>query len=186
MVAVATVEAQGIASVPGLKDKGDESGSQGGESKVMAETPATATESRLAAIESTLARLEEKVDRVLGIYDAMGSIVEGVPPRMVAALHAMTPAEHVALQMVMDGRINREIAVCLDVQEERVKTWVDSAVRKLGLRTRSEIRDLMQPVMRAIPDVEYERASGGIPKDWNDKYGVPDVPDPYRSIYHPG
>lgn len=152
----------------------------------MTDTSTATPDARLAAIEDTLARLERKVDRVLGVYEAMGSIVEGVPPRMVAALHSMTPAEHVALQMVMDGRINREISVCLDVPEERVKSWVDSVVRKLGLNARSEIRGRMLPVMKAIPDAAYEQASGGIPKDWNDKYGVPDVPDPYRSIYHPG
>lgn len=158
----------------------------------MTETTDNSTEARLAALEDTLKsltetarRIEAKVDRSLGLYDALGSIVAGVPPRMVAALHSMTPAEHVALQMVIDGRINREIAVCLDVSEARVKEWVDSVVRKLELKSRAEIRDRMMPVMRAIPAAEYELASGGIPKDWNDKYGVPGVPDPYRSIYHP-
>ncbi len=145
------------------------------------ETP----EARLASIEATLARLEQKLDRMLGLYDALGSIAAGVPPRMVAALHAMTPAEHVALQMVLDGRINREISVCLDVPEDQVKSWVESMMRKLDLTSRAQIRTRMLPVMAAVPAVEYEKASGGIPKDWNDKYGVPGVPDPYRNIYHP-
>ena len=39
--------------------------------------------------------------------------------------------------------------------------------------------------MAVIPADEYQRASGGIPKDWNDKYGVGGIPDPYRHIYHP-
>lgn len=151
----------------------------------MADANGKTVDERLAAIEEGLARVEAKIDRVMGLYDALGSIVAGVPPRMVSALHSMTPAEHVALQMVMDGRINREIAVCLDVSEDRVRQWVESVVRKLDLSSRAEIRDRMVPVMKAIPAAEYEAASGGIPKDWNDKYGVPGVPDPFRKIYHP-
>ncbi len=146
----------------------------------------TAIEEKLAEMTALLQRLEAKVDQSLGVYDAMGSIVEGVPPRLVAALHSMTPSEHVALQMVVDGRINREIAVCLDVTDARVQEWVASVVRKLDLGSRAEIRKVMAPVLSRLPAAEYEKASGGIPKDWNDKYGVPGIPDPYRQIYHPG
>ncbi|PRY26735.1 DNA-binding CsgD family transcriptional regulator [Aliiruegeria haliotis] len=140
---------------------------------------------RLDAQAAHMKRIEEKIDRMMGLYNALGSIAAGVPPGLVAALHAMSPAEHVALQMVLDGRINREISVCLDVSEERVQEWVGSVIRKLEVESRAAVRDLMLPVMRIIPAAEYERASGGIPKDWNDKYGVPGVPDPYRTIYHP-
>lgn len=145
----------------------------------------TRIEEKLDTLLEQVARLEQKVDRTLGVYDALGSIAAGVPARLVAALHSMTPAEHVALQMVLDGRINREIAVCLDVTEARVQDWVGSVTRKLEVSSRAEIRHLMQPVMKVIPAADYEAASGGIPKDWNDKYGVPGVPDPFRKIYHP-
>ncbi|MFV0360864.1 LuxR C-terminal-related transcriptional regulator [Tropicimonas sp.] len=150
------------------------------------------TEKRLAALEAglrdalaILARIEAKVDRSLGIFDAIGSIAAGIPPRLVAALHDMTPAEHVALQMVLDNRSNHEISVCLDVSEDRVRAWVESLSGKLGVKARSEVRDLMRPVMARMPADEYERASGGIPKDWNNRYGVGGIRDPYRGIYHP-
>ena len=140
---------------------------------------------RLEALQEQLDRIERKMDRMLGLYDALGDIAAGLPPRLVAALHSMSSAEHVALQMVLDNRSNHEISVCLDVEEKRVAEWVDSVVGKLGVNRRAEIRKLMQPLMNAIPADSYARASGGIPKDWNDKYGVGGVPDPYRQIYHP-
>ncbi|WP_068111436.1 hypothetical protein [Tropicimonas marinistellae] len=144
-----------------------------------------AVETALAAIASKLEEIDGKLDRMLGLYDALGSIAAGVPPRLVAALHRMTPAEHVALQMILDNRSNHEIAVCLDVPEARVQAWVDALLSKLELTRRREVRALMLPVLAAIPATEYERASGGIPKDWNDKYGVGGIPDPFRKIYHP-
>lgn len=150
------------------------------------------TDSRMTGIESTLRDLtaqlrsvDAKVDRLLGLYDALGSIAAGVPPRLVSALHAMTPAEHVALQMVLDNRSNHEISVCLDVSEPQVQAWVTSMLKKLEVNQRRDLRQLMLPVMARIPAAEYEKASGGIPKDWNDKYGVGGIPDPFRNIYHP-
>ncbi|SNT10585.1 LuxR C-terminal-related transcriptional regulator [Tropicimonas sediminicola] len=155
-------------------------------------TDSSNTDGELDSIESTLRELttqlrkvDAKVDRLLGLYDALGSIAAGVPPRMVSALHAMTPAEHVALQMVLDNRSNHEIAVCLEVDEAEVKAWVDSMLRKLEVGQRRDLRQLMTPVLAKIPAAEYEKASGGIPKDWNDKYGVGGIPDPFRRIYRP-
>jgi DNA-binding CsgD family transcriptional regulator len=149
-------------------------------------------DSQLARIETTLQeltaqlqRVDSKVDRLLGLYDALGSIAAGVPPRLVSALHSMTPAEHVALQMVLDNRSNHEISVCLDVSEAQVQAWVDSLIAKLEVPRRRDLRQLMLPVMSKIPAAEYLKASGGIPRDWNDKYGVGGIPDPYRHIYHP-
>jgi DNA-binding CsgD family transcriptional regulator len=153
---------------------------------VAIEAALEAMDARLQAMDARLHTMDTKLDRMLGLYDALGSIAAGVPPRMVAALHAMTPAEHVALQMVLDNRSNREISVCLDVTEAQVQAWVDSVLAKLEVKQRRDIRALMLPVMEVIPAPEYLRASGGIPKDWNDKYGVGGIPDPYRHIYHPG
>ncbi|MDV7144387.1 hypothetical protein R3X27_17040 [Tropicimonas sp. TH_r6] len=137
------------------------------------------------SLKEQLDRIEQKVDRMLGLYDALGDIAAGLPPRLVAALHTMSSAEHVALQMLLDNRSNHEISVCLDVEEPRVAEWVDSVIAKLRAGRRSEIRKLVAPLMEAIPPESYLRASGGIPKDWNDKYGVGGIPDPYRHIYHP-
>ncbi len=138
-----------------------------------------------STLQAQLDRIEQKLDRMLGLYDALGDIAAGLPPRLVAALHGMSPAEHVALQMLLDNRSNHEISVCLDVDETRVAAWVDSVMSKLGVSRRAEIRKLVAPLMAAIPADSYARASGGIPKDWNDKYGVGGIPDPYRHIYHP-
>lgn len=151
----------------------------------MAGTDGFDAAARLGALEEQLNRIEQKVDRMLGLYDAIGSIAAGLPPRLVGALHAMSPAEHVALQMVLDNRSNHEIAVCLEVEESRVAQWVNSVTAKLGVAKRADIRQVMAPLMRVIPADEYERASGGIPKDWNDKYGVGGIRDPYRHIYLP-
>lgn len=151
----------------------------------MAEGGNQADADRLESLQAQMDRIEQKIDRMLGLYDALGSIAAGLPPRVIGALHSMSPAEHVALQMVLDRRSDHEIAVCLDVDEARVAKWVASVTVKLGAKSRAEIRQKVQPVMDAIPADEYASASGGIPKDWNDKYGVGGIPDPYRRIYHP-
>ncbi|RYH09830.1 hypothetical protein [Tropicimonas sp. IMCC6043] len=151
----------------------------------MAESGNQADADRLAELQAQVDRIEQKIDRMLGLYDALGLIAAGFPARVIGALHSMSPAEHVALQMVLDRRSNHEIAVCLDVDEARVAEWVASVTGKLGASSRAEIRQKVQPVMDAIPAEEYATASGGIPKDWNNRYGVGGIPDPYRRIYHP-
>jgi DNA-binding CsgD family transcriptional regulator len=151
---------------------------------VALEAAVYALSEKLDAMDARLEKMDAKLERMLGLYDAIGIIAAGVPPRLVAALYSMSPAEHVALQMVLDNRSNREITECLEVPETRVKTWIDSLVSKLGVKDRRDIRALMIPVMAKVPAADYIRASGGIPKDWNDKYGVGGILDPYRRIYH--
>jgi len=62
--------------------------------------------------------------------------VSGVSPS--AALSALTPRETEVLRLVAEGMSNPEIARCLVVTEETVKTHVSRILAKLGLRDRTQ------------------------------------------------
>ncbi len=143
-------------------------------------------ESMLEEVLGRVGHLEVQIDRMQGVYEALGSVAAGLPPRLLGALHAMSPREHVAMQMVLEKRSNHEIAVCLELREPDAARIVSDVATHIGVNGRQGIRDRMIPAMEVISEEEYRKASGGLPKNWNDKYGVGDVPDPYRSIYFDG
>lgn len=97
-------------------------------------------------------------------------------------LHTMTPKQHVAMQMVLVGCSNREIAEQLGVTENTAKVHVRAITQKLGVNSRAKVVAKMVEAMAAIDREVYMEASGGIPPNWATTMRL-QQPDPCAALY---
>lgn len=76
---------------------------------------------------------------------------------LAARLNSLTPQQYRVLELVAVGRLNRQIAAKLSIEETTVKAHVSAALAKLGVRNRTqaslvfrelEIADVAQPWAR--------------------------------------
>lgn len=79
---------------------------------------------------------------------------------IVAAFAKMTPRMHGALQCIVAGVGNREIADRFGVQESTAKVYVRGVAAKLGVRTRAEIVAKVLGTMKAMSPDEYLKLTG--------------------------
>lgn len=56
---------------------------------------------------------------------------------------ALTPREREVLQLIVAGQTNRQIADCLVVSPETVKTHVRHVLGKMGVNRKAELRALL-------------------------------------------
>lgn len=122
-------------------------------------------------------QISQKLDRLIAVMEQMvmlqGKIAEklevGIPTSEndgYAALKAMSPKMHVALQMMLQGSSNKEIADKLQVTESTAKVHVRSVAQKIGVSTRAQILKTLMPLMNTIDPIVYENLSDGLPLDW--------------------
>lgn len=86
------------------------------------------------------------------------------------AMRQMTPKQHAALQMVLRGASNDEIAKRFDVTPSTAKVYVKGIMDKMGVRNRPQIVSRSLNIMEQIDEEEYRVMSGGVPKDWDKNY----------------
>lgn len=127
-----------------------------------------------------LGKLESKMDEVLWLLRQSGRGVDsgshGENLRQDDAarviLSGLTKKQHVALQMILAGKSNRDIAERLGVTENTAKVHVRSIAKKAGMRKRSQIVALFKKAFDDMEDDEYERLTGGITKNFWASGGV--------------
>lgn len=110
--------------------------------------------------------LEERVALLEAQVRLLLKAGQGNDPAIVSALAKMTPKMHGALQCVLAGLSNQEIAERFDVTESTAKVYVRSAALKLGVKTRSEIVSKVMKTFESLSENEYAEMSGGVPKGW--------------------
>ncbi|MDO8912276.1 MAG: LuxR C-terminal-related transcriptional regulator [Phenylobacterium sp.] len=142
-----------------------------------------------AALEQRIARLEQTVDSQQQMIAAlMQRRSEGGAPAAasVAAglLTRLTTKQHAALQMLMAGRGNSDIASRFGVTENGAKVYVRAIAKKAGVNTRSQIVMAVYDEMQAIEAATYQIISRGLPKAWAAEWLEKDVKeDPYAKLY---
>ena len=149
-------------------------------------------------METRISILEGKVDlleKLLSALVAGGSrpekVVETdkvvVDPEFTGAaglLPRLTVKQHVALQMLLVGRGNAEIAERFGVTENGAKVYVRAIYKKFGVKTRSQAVMAVVDEYTLITDRWYEAISKGIPKNWAREWlGKPVEEDPYKALY---
>ena len=97
-----------------------------------------------------------------------------------AVFGAMTLKQNAALQLLLKGLSNSQIARCFDASPSTSKVHVRGIMDKLGVHTRAKV---IIKVKKLFDDVDEGVYMGltGMPKDWGDdcdKY--PDVTDAVR------
>jgi DNA-binding NarL/FixJ family response regulator len=92
----------------------------------------------------------------------------------------LTTKQHAALQMLLHGKSNAEIATRFGVTENTAKVYVRTIAKRYGVNNRSQ---LVAKTLRAFEDISdsaYRILSGGLPKNWDQGYARP---DPYEGLY---
>lgn len=136
-----------------------------------------------------LDRIEFKLDQILA---AMVNNVAAVERRADAPnkvehddLHKFTPKQHAALQMLLSGASNQDIADRMKVGLNTAKVHVRGIAKKLGLNSRTQIILRMQSQFEAVDDSQYRLMTGGLPKDWHQNFDD-SVECEYRTLYEKG
>ena len=140
------------------------------------------------AMENQLDRIEWKLDQILGAlmvkaYDAPSS--GEVSPSAPTSHHHVempqfTTKQHAALQMLLRGADNNEIAERFNVSPNTSKVYVRSIARKLDVQTRAQIVVKLLDAFNDFDDNSYRMLTGGLPKDWDQNYAEP---DPFAHLY---
>jgi len=125
-----------------------------------------------------LKRIEEKLDKLLQIMGVEET--SGVSESVDVELPILTTKQHAALQMVLRGAGNVEIAERFNVSVNTSKVYVRAIAKKLGVKTRGQIIVKMLDRYRSIDDNSYRLMTGGLPKDWDENYYKP---DPFSPLY---
>lgn len=143
-------------------------------------------EARVQALEAQ----QQVLERMLGSMLRTGG-VEGSGPVEVRSdefepilLGQLTTKQHVALQCLLAGKSNAEIAERFGVTENGAKVYLRAIYKKFGVNTRSQAVMSVYDEWEKISDRRYMTLSKGVPKNWHVEYlGKPIEADPYRELY---
>ncbi len=138
-------------------------------------------EKELEALLSRMTRLEAKMDLLIQVVAHKGDDRKvGVGSTTAGPLSRLTTKQHAALQMILAGKSNAEIAERFKVSTNTAKVYVRSIATKLGVNTRNQIVVALFDDFKNADPEEYLLISGGLPKDWCERY---ESPDPYKPLY---
>jgi len=148
-------------------------------------------ETRVAILEGKVDLLEKMFSAFLGggirpaaEDERSHTVAEPVSTTPAGLLPRLTVKQHVALQMLLVGRGNAEIAERFGVTENGAKVYVRAIYKKFGVNTRSQAVMAVVDEYTLITDRWYEAISKGIPKNWAREWlGRPVEDDPYRALY---
>jgi len=134
----------------------------------------------------TITELRVDFARLEGRVDAMERILGNVCEVVAKAgnhgpLPRMTTKQHAALQMLLRGASNAEIAERFGVTINTAKVYVRSLFSKFGVNNRASVVAKAKMAFEAMPASEYIRWSGGLPKTWDRDWSAPDA---YKALYH--
>ena len=136
-----------------------------------------------------LDRIEFKLDQILAAMVKNIATVEGsadAPTKVEHDdLHKFTPKQHVALQMLLNGASNQDIADRMKVGLNTAKVHVRGIAKKLGVNSRTQIILRMQSQFEAVDDSQYRLMTGGLPKNWDTNFDD-NVECEYRTLYEKG
>lgn len=107
-----------------------------------------------------------------------GSTIDRTPHHV--DMPQLTTKQHAALQMLLRGADNTEIADRFNVTPNTSKVYVRGVAKKLGVQTRAQIVVKLLDTFNALDDNSYRMLTGGLPKDWDKNY---EEPDPFANLY---
>ena len=139
------------------------------------------------SMQNQLDRIEWKLDQILGAlmakaYDAPTNAEASAMGTQAhqAEMPQLTTKQHAALQMLLRGADNAEIAERFNVSPNTAKIYVRGIAKKLDVSTRAQIVVRLLDVFNELDDNSYRAMTGGLPKDWDATYVHP---DPFARLY---
>lgn len=147
------------------------------------EADAVGLEERVRTLEVRCDMLERMLMNVAnkGVVNTGADRTDDFEPVL---LRALTTKQHVALQMLMAGKSNLEIAQRFGVTENGAKVYLRAIYKKFGVNTRSQAVMAVYDEWEQISEGRYIALSKGVPKDWHVQYLSKSADeDPYRALY---
>ena len=143
-----------------------------------------------------IARLEAKVDVLINLVSNLNVTHNNAPPKVeqplqlnasqVGVMRDMSPRQHAALQLLIQGWQNREMSELMGVTESTVKMHVKKVCDRFGVKTRGQAAMLGQEIINMMPKEDYTRYSGGFPPDWGGSLSsAAGQDDAYYQLYKP-
>jgi len=99
------------------------------------------------------------------------AVADDISTKLITALRTMSTKQHAALQMVLGGATNQEIASRFSIAESTAKVYVRGFMTHLNVRNRTQAAMIIKPVMDRLSLNDYEELSGGLPLDWHRNFG---------------
>jgi DNA-binding NarL/FixJ family response regulator len=127
-----------------------------------------------------LDRMEWKLDQLMQLVSLENGHKREEQVLESVDFRKLTTKQHAALQMLLHGKSNAEIAIRFGVTENTAKVYVRTIAKRYGVNNRSQ---LVAKTLRAFEDVSesaYRILSGGLPKNWDQEYMRP---DPFETLY---
>lgn len=112
--------------------------------------------------------LRHKLDLANAKLSALTALGGG--PSAEQALYSLTLKQHAAMQLIMTGASNLEIAQIFDCTESTAKVHARAVMLKFGVKTRAHLILKAKPVFDNIDPDQYEDVAG-LPKDWAKRWG---------------
>ena len=135
-------------------------------------------------MQNQLDRIEWKLDQILASLAQKTSDAssngEVLPTGIITDMPQLTTKQHAALQMLLRGADNNEIAKRFDVSPNTSKVYVRGVAKKLGVQTRAQIVVKLLDTFNALDDNSYRMLTGGLPKNWDANF---EEPDPFAPLY---
>jgi len=144
-----------------------------------------------------IARLEAKVDVLINLVSNLASNSKQAPTQtleqplqlnasQVGVMRDMSPRQHAALQLLIQGWQNNQMSELMGVTESTVKMHVKKVCDRFGVKTRGQAAMLGQEIINMMPKEDYTRYSGGFPPDWGASLlSAEGADDPYYQLYKP-
>ena len=133
-----------------------------------------------------LDRIEFKIDQIMAAQAIRAQVkkvyAEDAESGVWDDLHRFTPKQHAALQMLLHGQGNAQIAKRMGVSQNTAKVHVRGIAKKLGVNKRGEIMARMARQYETIDDDAYRVLTGGLPKSWHVEFDD-SVECPWRHLY---
>ena len=139
-------------------------------------------------MQNQLDRIEWKLDQILASLaqktsdaSTSGEVSQtGIMNPLITDMPQLTTKQHAALQMLLRGADNNEIAKRFDVSPNTSKVYVRGVAKKLGVQTRAQIVVKLLDTFNALDDNSYRMLTGGLPKNWDANF---EEPDPFAPLY---
>ena len=141
-------------------------------------------------LQQLLNELERRIAHIEGQRDAWKAMAEKlmhdaqkarqappapkIEPTAYNAFTSLSFKMHAALQMLLRGASNREIAERFQVAEPTAKVYVRQIAAKFGVKKRPEIIRKASPIFQTISSDEYLLIAG-LPKTWDARWDGTDT-----------
>ena len=134
----------------------------------------------MSDLEARVKALEIQVDMIARMIGVSVARTEEVG----SLLLNLTTKQHVALQMLLAGKSNAEIAERFGVTENGAKVYLRAIYKKFGVHTRSQAAIAVMEEWREVSEQRYLALSKGVPKGWSEEWlDRPVADDPYAVLY---